>query len=232
MSTRLKQITESKWMDLLGVVTVVASSIALGFHKTEVAGLPIGILSTVGAAVSMMGTRWATKRKNWGNAVGVVTSINSAIVDYFLGNKAAFLTYPVSLIGNALSFFVWSRKENRVPRTLDRYYFAVAAGAFVLAFGLNYIGFTGFLQHDLASEDVSKFVVTALITGLTFSGTLNMPRMYADTWVFWLVYNSLKLYQNILFGNVAFVAKYVFYLVNAVMAWRVWHFVRSTPTES
>ena len=232
MSTRLKQITESKWMDLLGVVTVVASSIALGFHKTEVAGLPIGILSTVGAAVSMMGTRWATKRKNWGNAVGVVTSINSAIVDYFLGNKAAFLTYPVSLIGNALSFFVWSRKENRVPRTLDRYYFAVAAGAFVLAFGLNYIGFTGFLQHDLASEDVSKFVVTALITGLTFSGTLNMPRMYADTWVFWLVYNSLKLYQNILFGNVAFVAKYVFYLVNAVMAWRVWHFVRSTTTES
>ncbi|MEY2650341.1 MAG: hypothetical protein RLZZ261_1131 [Bacteroidota bacterium] len=232
MSTRLKQITESKWMDLLGVVTVVASSIALGFHKTEVAGLPIGILSTVGAAVSMMGTRWATKRKNWGNAVGVVTSVNSAIVDYFLGNKAAFLTYPVSLIGNALSFFVWSRKENRVPRTLDRYYFAVAAGAFVLAFGLNYIGFTGFLQHDLASEDVSKFVVTALITGLTFSGTLNMPRMYADTWVFWLVYNSLKLYQNILFGNVAFVAKYVFYLVNAVMAWRVWHFVRSTPTES
>ena len=232
MSTRLKQITESKWMDLLGVVTVVASSIALGFHKTEVAGLPIGILSTVGAAVSMMGTRWATKRKNWGNAVGVVTSINSAIVDYFLGNKAAFLTYPVSLIGNALSFFVWSRKENRVPRTLDRYYFAVAAGAFVLAFGLNYIGFTGFLQHDLASEDVSKFVVTALITGLTFSGTLNMPRMYADTWLFWLVYNSLKLYQNVLFGNVAFVAKYVFYLVNAVMAWRVWHFVRSTPTES
>ena len=232
MSTRLKQITESKWMDLLGVVTVVSASIALGFHKTEVAGLPIGILSTVGAAVSMMGTRWSTKRKNWGNAVGVVTSVNSAIVDYFLGNKAAFLTYPVSLIGNALSFFVWSRKENRVPRTLDRYYFAVAAGAFVLAFGLNYIGFTGFLQHDLASEDVSKFVVTALITGLTFSGTLNMPRMYADTWVFWLVYNSLKLYQNILFGNVAFVAKYVFYLVNAVMAWRVWHFVRSTPTES
>lgn len=232
MSSRLKEITESKWMDVLGVATVLVASIALGFHKTEVSGLPIGILSTAGAAVSMMGTRWSTKRKNWGNAVGVVTSINSAIVDYFLGNKAAFLTYPVSLIGNALSFFVWSRKGDRVPRTLDRYYFAVAAGAFVLAFGLNYVGFTGFLQHDLASDDVSKFVVTSLITGLTFSGTLNMPRMYADTWVFWLVYNSLKLYQNILFGNVAFVAKYVFYLVNAVMAWRVWHFVRSTPSES
>jgi nicotinamide riboside transporter PnuC len=187
----------------------------------------------VGAAVSMMGTRWATKRKNWGNAVGVVTSVNSAVVDYFLGNKAAFLTYPVSLLGNALSFLVWSRSDDRIPRSLDRYYFAVAAGAFALAFALNYVGFTGFLSHPIADEDVAKFWVTALITGLTFSGTLNMPRMYADTWVFWLIYNSLKLYQNLLFGNVAFVAKYVFYLVNAVLAWRVWHLVRKTePLKS
>jgi nicotinamide riboside transporter PnuC len=233
MSLKLQKITESKWMDVVGVATVLTASIAMGFHKTVVAGLPIGILSTVGAAVSMMGTRWATKRKNWGNAVGVVTSVNSAIVDYFLGNKAAFLTYPVSLIGNALSFLAWRRRENRIPRSLDRYYFWVAAGAFALAFGLNYIGFTSFLTHPIASEDVSKFWVTALITGITFSGTLNMPRMYADTWVFWLVYNVLKLYQNILFGNVAFVAKYIFYLVNAVMAWQVWHFVRnreSTPS--
>jgi len=232
MPTRLKQITESTWMDVLGVATVLTASIALGFHKTVVAGLPIGILSTIGAAVSMMGTRWATKRKNWGNAVGVVTSVNSAVVDYFLGNKAAFLTYPVSLLGNALSFLVWRRTDDRIPRSLDRYYFAVAAGAFALAFALNYVGFTGFLSHPMADEDVAKFWVTALITGLTFSGTLNMPRMYADTWVFWLIYNSLKLYQNLLFGNVAFVAKYVFYLVNAVLAWRVWHLVRSTPSES
>jgi len=76
MSLKLQKITESKWMDVVGVATVLTASIALGFHKTVVAGLPIGILSTVGAAVSMMGTRWATKRKNWGNAVGVVTSVN------------------------------------------------------------------------------------------------------------------------------------------------------------
>lgn len=229
MSQQLQKITESKWMDVLGVATVLGVSFALGFHKTVVAGLPIGILSTVGAAASMMGTRWSTKRKNWGNAVGVGTSVNSAVVDYFLGNKAAFLTYPVSMIGNALSFFVWSRKGDRIPRSLDRYYFAVAAGAFMLALALNYVGFTGFLSHPIASEDYAKFAVTALITGITFSGTLNMPRMYADTWVFWFVYNSLKLYQNILFGNIAFVAKYVFYLINSVLAWRVWHYVRQSP---
>ena len=41
MSLKLQKITESKWIDVLGVVTVVAASVALGFHKTVVAGLPI-----------------------------------------------------------------------------------------------------------------------------------------------------------------------------------------------
>jgi hypothetical protein len=50
--------------------------------------------------------------------------------------------------------------------------------------------------------------------------------MYADTWAFYEVYNGLKIYQNILFGNVAYVAKYIFYLFNALLGWIVWHQVR------
>ena len=56
--------------------------------------------------------------------------------------------------------------------------------------------------------------------------------MYADTWASWQVYNGLKLYQNILFGNVAFVAKYIFYFFNAGLAWLVWHFIRRSADES
>ena len=33
----------------------------------------------------------------------------------------------------------------------------------------------------------------------------------------WQVYNILKLYQNVLFGNIAYVAKYAFYLLNATL---------------
>lgn len=212
-------------MDLIGVSLVLTVSFVLGFHKTVVDGLPIGVFSTAGAAASMMATRWVTKRNNIGNAVGLLTSINSAVVDYYLGNEAAFLTYPVSFLGAGVSYWYWKRRPNRVPRKIDVYYFVMMGIAVGLAFSLNYIGFTDFLSKPIG-DNMSKFLVTVAITSITYSGTLNTPRMYADTWGFWQLYNVLKLYQNILFGNVAYIAKYVFYLVNAGFAWVVWHQIR------
>ena len=208
-------------MDLLGVALVIGVSISLGFHLTVREGIPIGYFSTFGAAGSMMVTRLITKRNNIGNLIGLFTAVNSAFVDYYLGNEAAILTYPVSFLGAGISYLYWKRKKDRVPRKIDVIYFINIIFAFALGFVLNYIGFT-----DPFGEDFSKFFVTVLITGITYSGILNTPRMYADSWASWQVYNILKLYQNILFGNIAYVAKYAFYMINASLAWIVWHRVR------
>tara|TARA_B100001142_G_scaffold281347_1_gene293055 strand:- start:1314 stop:2024 length:711 start_codon:yes stop_codon:yes gene_type:complete len=234
MSTTKSQVqifTESVGLDVLGVAIVIIVSLALGFHKTIINELPIGLMSVIGAAFSMLATRLVTKRNNIGNLIGIVATINSAIVDYYLGNQAAFLTYPVSFFGLIASYLFWKKKGDRTPRRFDNWYFINIIIAFSLAFILNYIGFTGYLNHDMNPEDSLKFWITAIITGLTFSGTLNMPRMYADTWAFYEVYNGLKIYQNILFGNVAYVAKYVFYLFNALLGWIVWHQVRKNETS-
>ena len=115
----LQQITESKWMDLLGVALVIGVSIALGFHLTVREGIPIGYFSTFGAAGSMMVTRLVTKRNNIGNLIGLLTAVNSAFVDYYLGNEAAFLTYPISFLGAGVSYLYWNRKKDRVPRKID-----------------------------------------------------------------------------------------------------------------
>ncbi len=221
MISKLQKFTESVALDVLGVVIVVSASIAMGYHLTVIDGIPIGILSTVGAAFSMMATRLVTKRNNWGNLIGVLTTVNTTIVDYYLGNQAALLTYPVSFFGNIASFWFWRKKGNRTPRKFDNWYFVNAGIATVMAITLNYIGFSGYLEHDILQEDLAKFWVTTIITALTFSGTLNMPRMYADTWGFYEVYNGFKLYQNVLFGNIAYVAKYIFYLINALLGWLV-----------
>ncbi|CAI8312498.1 MAG: Uncharacterised protein [Owenweeksia sp. TMED14] len=230
--SRIQKLTESTGLDILGVGIVLTASIALGFHKTVINDLPIGIMSVVGAVFSMMATRLVTKRKNIGNLVGIAATINSAIVDYYLGNQAAFLTYPVSFFGLIASYFYWKKRENLTPRRFDNWYFVNVAIGFSLALLLNYIGFSGYLAHEIYPDDVLKFWITVMITGLTFSGTLNMPRMYADTWAFYEVYNSLKIYQNILFGNVAYVAKYIFYLFNALLGWIVWHEVRKNSEKS
>lgn len=227
----LQRFTESVSLDVLGVAVVVTASIAMGYHKTVIDGIPIGVLSTVGAAFSMMATRLVTKRNNMGNLIGILATVNTTIVDYYLGNQAALLTYPVSFFGNIASFWFWRKKGNRTPRKFDYWYFVNASIAIVMALVLNYVGFTGYLSHELASEDRAKFWITTAITALTFSGTLNMPRMYADTWAFYEVYNSLKLYQNFLFGNIAYVAKYIFYLINALLGWLVWHQVRKRESH-
>ena len=234
MSTTKSQIqafTESSGLDVLGVAIVITVSLTLGFHKTVIDELPIGLMSVVGATFSMLATRLVTTRTNIGNLIGIAATINSAIVDYYLGNQAAFLTYPISFFGLIASYLFWKKKGNRTPRRFDRWYFINVMIAFSLAFVLNYIGFTGYLNHDIMPEDKLKFWITAIITGLTFSGTLNMPRMYADTWAFYEVYNGLKIYQNILFGNTAYVAKYIFYLFNALLGWIVWHQVRRKETS-
>ena len=189
-------------MDLLGVALVIGVSISLGFHLTVREGIPIGYFSTFGAAGSMMVTRLVTKRNNIGNLIGLLTAVNSAFVDYYLGNEAAFLTYPISFLGAGVSYLYWKRKKDRVPRKIDYVYFINILIAFVLGISLNYIGFTDFLTAPIGDK-MSKFTVTAIITGITYSGILNTPRMYADSWASWQVYNMLKLYQNILFGNIA-----------------------------
>ena len=213
-------------MDALGVLLVLLISFALGFHKTVRQDIPIGIFSTFGAAGSMMVTRLVTKRNNIGNLIGLLTAVNSAFVDYYLGNDAAFLTYPISFIGAGVSSLYWKRRKDRVPRKIDAIYFINIAIAFALGIALNYVGFTDFLRAPLGAN-TAKFTITAIITGITYSGILNTPRMYADSWASWQVYNVLKLYQNVLFGNIAYVAKYAFYLINATLAWVVWHRVRN-----
>jgi nicotinamide riboside transporter PnuC len=223
--SRLQHITESKWMDLVGVGLVIIVSVLMGFHRTVINGMPIGIFSTVGAAGSMMVTRWVTKRNNIGNLVGLVTTVNSAFVDYSLGNEAALLTYPVSFAGAGISYMYWKRRKDRVPRKIDYIYFVNIAIAFSLGIFLNYLGYTAFFTKVIG-ESMYKFLVTSVITGITYSGILNTPRMYADAWASWQIYNVLKIYQNVLFGNIAYVTKYIFYLVNATMAWTVWHRIR------
>ena len=83
--SQIQKFTESTALDILGVGIVISVSLALGFHKTVINGLPIGIMSVAGAGFSMLATRLVTKRNNIGNLIGVMATINSALVDYYLG---------------------------------------------------------------------------------------------------------------------------------------------------
>ena len=48
---------------------------------------PLGIVSMIGAIFSVLATRLVGKQNNWGNFIGIFTTITSGVIDYLFGNQ-------------------------------------------------------------------------------------------------------------------------------------------------
>ncbi|HRA72448.1 MAG TPA: hypothetical protein PLB11_06450, partial [Flavobacterium sp.] len=98
----IKSLTNSQYLDIIGLVIVLIGSVSLGYHKTIIPinlfGLnfefPLGIFSIINVGFSMISTRLVTKKNNFGNFIGTLNTALSGTIDYLLGNAAAILTYP------------------------------------------------------------------------------------------------------------------------------------------
>jgi uncharacterized membrane protein YfcA len=91
---------------------------------------------------------------------------------------------------------------------------------YLFSFALNYLAFK-YLSHK--SIDWKLFFAIAIPAGITFGGTFNTARMYPDNWFMWQFYNLTKIIQNIMLMNIANVAKYSFYLINAIFGYITWN---------
>jgi len=230
---KIKLITESKYLDIVGLVIVVGGSIYLGFHKTvkpihflfiNTENYPLGIQSVIGVGFSMLATRFVTRRNNIGNFIGIFSTISACMVDYLLGNKAAILTYPISFLGNYYSYYSWNQHKEIIPIDIDRGFFLNFIYGFSISLLLNYIGFTSFLSESISNFPL--FITSVIIVGLTFGGQFNTAKRYKDNWFTWQIYNVIKFIQNIQLGNIAQLLKYLFYFFNAILGWITWTYVK------
>ena len=224
--TNIKKITNSTYLDFVGLAIVVAASITLGYHKTEIdftfQGTKyvfyLGYVSIVNTGFSMMGNRLVTKKNNFGNLITTCNTFLSGSIDYLLGNAGAILTYPVSFIGNYLVFKAW--KKSKILRSVDFVFYRNIILGFFFSIVLNYIAFKYIAQTPI---DWKLFFAIAVPAGITFGGTFNTARMYPDNWFMWQFYNLTKVIQNIMLMNVANVAKYAFYFFNAIIGYITWN---------
>ncbi|MFY8068564.1 MAG: nicotinamide mononucleotide transporter family protein [Flavobacterium sp.] len=224
--TNIKKITNSTYLDFVGLAIVVAASITLGYHKTEIdftfQGTKyvfyLGYVSIVNTGFSMMGNRLVTKKNNFGNLITTCNTFLSGSIDYLLGNAGAILTYPVSFIGNYLVFKAW--KKSKILRSVDFIFYRNIILGFFFSIVLNYIAFKYITQTPI---DWKLFFAIAIPAGITFGGTFNTARMYPDNWFLWQFYNLTKILQNVLLMNVANVAKYAFYFFNAIIGYITWN---------
>lgn len=228
----LRQLVHSSYLDLLGAVLILAVCLHRDFHETifyqgdiqfgipitelwgyvKQGAFPLGILSTVGAIFSMLSTRFIAKQNNAGNAIGVVTTVNSGTIDYLFGNHSAIITYPISFFLNSLSVFKWHQGE-KIQEKDRRYYMIFVFGLF-LGFALVYLGaylFGGKTDHAF-------LVVVSITFGLSIGGNFANAFKYEETWLNWIIYNIVQLIKNVMLVNIANVVKYIFYLFNAVIS--------------
>ena len=120
----IKSITNSQYLDVIGLIIVISASLTLNYHKTvfnfsfqqQKYVFYLGYLSILNTGFSMMGNRLVTKKNNIGNFITTCNTFLSGSIDYLLGNAGAILTYPVSFIGNYLRLFLFFRfKLHRFP---------------------------------------------------------------------------------------------------------------------
>jgi hypothetical protein len=224
--TKIKKITNSTYLDFIGLAIVLAASLTLGYHNTEIdftfQGTKyvffLGYVSIVNTGFSMIGNRLVTKKNNFGNLITTCNTFLSGSIDYLLGNAGAILTYPVSFIGNYLVFKAW--KKSQILRSIDFIFYRNILLGFFFSILLNYIAFKYIAQTPI---DWKLFFAIAIPAGITFGGTFNTARMYPDNWFLWQFYNLTKIIQNILLMNVANVAKYAFYFFNAIIGYITWN---------
>lgn len=224
--TTIKKITNSTYLDFIGLAIVLAASLTLGYHNTKIdftfQGTKyvffLGYVSIVNTGFSMIGNRLVTKKNNFGNLITTCNTFLSGSIDYLLGNAGAILTYPVSFIGNYLVFKAW--KKSKILRSIDFIFYRNILLGFFFSILLNYIAFKYIAQTPI---DWKLFFAIAIPAGITFGGTFNTARMYPDNWFLWQFYNLTKIIQNILLMNVANVAKYAFYFFNAIIGYITWN---------
>jgi hypothetical protein len=237
-----KKISESAYMDIFVISLIIIVSIITDFpQKTWVTqelfgvtyNVPAGYLAVISTILSIISVRLITKRNNIGNFMQIFTPILSMYLAWSIGgNKAAFITYPVTMIINYLVYKTWKEKnKTKTPRKIDPLFFLAVTIGFVISFILNVVGFMYLGKSEASFSQVMNnplfwtFVMTA---GLAIGGNIASIRMYSGLWIITIIYIIIRLSQAIITTpdkpEVIWpeVVKYSVYLVNAVFAYIAW----------
>ena len=186
------------------------------FKLMQHGAFPLGILSTVGAVFSLLSTRFVGKQNNFGNMIGLLTTINSGTVDYFLGNHSAAITYPLTFVITYFAVVKWNKGEK--IRKIDFNYYVINSIGLVLGYALVYVGTEIFGGRD----DLLFYNIVSITFGLSLGANFSSALKYESTFLSWTIYNIVQLFKAIIQVNIANIAKYIFYLINAVITLADW----------
>ena len=234
--TLVRNLVQSKYLDVFAALLIFGICIWRDFHGTiffhgkiefgipmtelvsyvQQGAFPLGIVSMIGAIFSVLATRLVGKQNNWGNFIGIFTTVTSGVIDYLFGNHSAIITYPVTFFIQTYAYSKWKSGER--IRKRDVYYYLILAAGMLLGFALVYLG--AYLFGGIT--DPTFLILVSVIFGLSVGGNVCNAFKYEETWFSWVIYNIVNLVKNAMQANLANVVKYVFYLFNAAITLLDW----------
>lgn len=232
----LRQLVQSKYLDLFGALLIFGVCYHRNFHQTiffqgeiqfgiafkelwtfvQQGAFPLGIFSTAGAVFSLLSTRLVGKQNNWGNFIGILTTINSGVIDFLFGNASAIITYPLTFFIVTFAFTKWQKGE--LIRKRDTNYYLIIIAGLIIGFALVYLGAYLFGGRT----DPTFLIIVSLTFGLSLGANFCNALKYEETWLSWIIYNIVQLTKNTMQMNIANIVKYIFYLFNAFITLFDW----------
>lgn len=234
----LNTIATAKWMDFIGVAIVVISCIISGYltetlHTVQPTWgawtifVPFGIISIFNTILSIMSTRLTSRMNNWGNIVGIVNVVLSCAIDYTLGNKSAFITFPVTGVIYTIAIRKWKHSEKykaSKPLTGTKGKMAmvlITIGSLIFSALTNYIGFQSFIP---------LYWLTTLVFGLSLTANILNAMKLSVQWSYWIVYDCIQLIKALVQGNFANLGKYIYYIITGIAGLDFWY--KRTPKKA
>ena len=233
------RIAQSIWFDLFGVALVIIGCILSGYltemlsdlplfaHITWAKFIPFGVISMISSIMSLMSTRLTGRLNNVGNWLGIINVIVAGTIDGCLGNKAAWLTYPISFIIYTFALKKWmSMHQNEVTKPLTgvkavAVMTSITVVTLLFSFITNWMGW-GFDKSALTGSQALLFWLLVVIFGLSMTANILNAMKLTVQWQFWGVYNVLQLVKAFVQGNFANIGKYLYYIINAIACHTFW----------
>lgn len=230
LQNALEFLAKSRWMDWIGVgIIVIGASVAgwfgetLGMANKNVPSwatlIPFGIISTLSSCFSLISDRLDARLNKWANWLSLLQTVVAMWIDAMLGNKSAYITYPITFIVYLFAIHNWHKiGEGKTAKPLTGKKAKMVAGfsiigAIIFSSITNYIGFQSFSW---------LYCLTTVVFAMSLIANIYSALKLDTQWSYWLVYNFVQLAKNIGQLNVPNSIKYCYYIVNSLAGKAYW----------
>lgn len=223
-------LATSKAMDWIGVAIIFAGAYVAGWFTETLGmvnphapvwmlGLWFGVISTCSSALSLVSDRLDARLDKKANWLSLLQTLVAMWIDYELGNKSAFITYPITFVIYMFAIHNWAKIGDDKARkpligTKAKVVATVAIiGSTIFSALTNYIGF----------QSLSPlYWLTTVIFAMSLIANIYSALKLETQWGYWLIYNFVQLAKNITQLNIANTIKYIYYIVNSFAGLAYW----------